>query len=90
MQGLSYKIHLESLTLNAVVVEVQVLQVTIEERNRGELVVSELQFQQGGYVEHILGNSFITQLVVVQPHKCQVREASEVVSEENDKRKGQL
>lgn len=69
------------LTLDAVVVEMQVLQVTIEERNRGELVVGQLQVQQGGNVEHIFGNSFIAQLVVVQPHKCQVSEAFEVVSE---------
>lgn len=63
------------------------LQVTVEERDRGELVVGELQVQQSGYVEHSLGNSFITQLVVVQPHKRQVREALEVVSEENNKTK---
>lgn len=36
------------------------LQVTIEERDGGELVVGELQVQEGGYVEHSLGDSFIT------------------------------
>lgn len=65
--------------LDAVVVEVQMLQVPVEERNRSELVVGQLQVQQGGYVEHSLGKSFITQLVVVQPHKCQVGESIKVV-----------
>lgn len=57
------------------------LQATVEERNRSNLVVGQLQVQQGGYVEHIFRKSFITQLVVVQPHKRQVVQASEVVSE---------
>ncbi len=65
-------------------VEVQVLQVSVEERNRSELVVGQLQVQQGGYVEHSLGNSFVTQLVSVQPHKRQVSEAFEVVSEQEN------
>lgn len=90
IQGLYKKVNLKSLTLDAVVVEVQVLQVSTEARNRGKLIVGELQVQQGGYVEHIFGNSFITQLVVVQPHERQVREALEVVSEKNDIQKGQL
>lgn len=51
-----------------------------EQRNRSQLVVGQLQIQQAGNVEHSLGNSFITQLVVVQSHKCQVGEAFEVVS----------
>lgn len=75
------------LTLNAVVVEVQVLQMITEQRNRSELVVGQLQVQQAGNVEHSLGNSFITQLVVVQSHKGQVSEAFEVVSEQENKRK---
>lgn len=59
----------------------QMLQVAVEERDGGELVVGELQVEQGGDVEHGLGNSFIAQLVVVQPHKGQMSEVSEVVSE---------
>lgn len=62
-------------------IEVQVLQVTVEERHRSKLVVGKLQVQQTGYVEHGLRNAFITQLVVIQPYKCEVREALEVVSE---------
>lgn len=69
------------LTLDGVVVEVQVLQMTIEQRNRSELVVGQLQVQQARNVEHSLWNSFITQLVVIESHKCQVSEAFEVVSE---------
>uniref|UniRef100_A0A3Q1EXF7 Fibromodulin n=2 Tax=Acanthochromis polyacanthus TaxID=80966 RepID=A0A3Q1EXF7_9TELE len=45
---------------------------TVEEGNRGELVVGQLQVQQGGHVEHSFGNSFVTQLVVVQPYKRQI------------------
>lgn len=45
---------------------------TVEERNRNNLIVGQLQVQQGGNVEYILRKSFITQLVVVQPHKRQV------------------
>lgn len=77
---------LRQLTLDAVVVEVQLLQVTVEQRNRSELVVGQLQVQQGGYVEHSLRNSFITQLVAVQPHKRQMNEVSEVVSEQEDEK----
>lgn len=69
------------LTLNAVVVEVQVLQVSIEEGNRRELIVGQLQVQQRGEVEHSCRNTFITQLVVVQPDERQVIEAFEVVPE---------
>lgn len=63
----------------------QVLQVTVEQRDGGELVVCQLQVQQGGYVEHGLWKSFITQLVVVQSHKCQVIQVFEVVSEQDDR-----
>lgn len=61
-------------------VEVQVFQVRAEKWNRSELVVGQLQVQQSGYVEHSLGNSFITQMVAVQPHKRQLGEVFEVVS----------
>lgn len=75
----------EPRTLNAVVVEVQVLQVAVERGDGGELVVGELQVQQGGDVEHGLGDPLVAQLVVVEPHKGEVREAAEVVSaREND------
>lgn len=72
------------LTLDGVVIEVQMLQVSAEERNGGQLVVSELQVQQGGDVEHGPGDAFVTQLVVVEPHEGQVREALEVISEEEN------
>lgn len=68
-------------------VKVQVLQMTIEQRNRSKLVVGQLQVQQAGNVEHSLGNSFVAQLVVVQSHKCQVVEAFKVVSEQGNKNK---
>lgn len=67
-------------TLNAVVVEMQVLQVAVEERNHAELVVGQLQVHQRGQVEHGLGDAFVAQLVVVQPHERQVSEAVKVVS----------
>ena len=78
------------LTLDAVVVEVQVLQVTVDEWNRSDLVVGQLQVQQGGDVEHSLGKSFVTELVVVQPHKRQVGEAFEVISEWKNRRQEEL
>lgn len=65
-------------------VEVQVLQVRAEQRNRTELIVGQLQVQQGGYVKHSLGKSFITQLVAVQSHKCQLSEIFKVVSEKEN------
>lgn len=46
--------------------------------------MGQLQVQQAGDVEHILGDSFITELVVVEPHKRQVTEAVEVVSEKGN------
>lgn len=60
------------------------LQVRVEQRNRSELIVGQLQVQQGGNVEHSLGNPLITQLVAVQPHKCELSEVSEVVSEQEN------
>lgn len=86
----TYSENQVGLTLDAVVVEMQVLQVTVEERNGRELVVGELQVQQGGNVEHSLRNSFIAKLVVVEPHKCQVREAFKVVSEQGNDRQKEL
>lgn len=76
----------QSLTLNAVVVETQLLQVIVDERNHCELVVSKLQVQQAGQVEHGLGNSFIAQLVVVEPHKRQPCEVFEVFSIQHKER----
>ncbi len=58
------------------------LQVRAEQRNRGELVVSKLQVQQGGYVEYGLGESFITQPVAIQSHERQLSEIFEVISEQ--------
>lgn len=60
------------------------LQVRVEQRNRSDQIVGQLQIQQGGYVEHSLGKSFITQLVAVQPHKRQMSEVFEVVSEQEN------
>lgn len=65
-------------------VEVQLLQVRAKHRNRGDLIVGQLQVQQGGNVEYIFGKSFVTQLVTIQPHKCQMSEVFEVVSEQEN------
>ncbi len=62
----------------------QVLQVGAEQRNRGELVVGQLQVQQGGYVEHGLGKSFVTQPVAIQSHERKMSEVFKVVSEKRD------
>lgn len=62
----------------------QVLQVTVEEGNRCELVVGQLQVQQGGHIKHSLWDSLVAQLVVVQSHKRQVSEVFEVISEKDD------
>lgn len=59
----------------------QVLQVTVEDGNHCKLVVGQLQVQQGGHIKHGLGDPFVTQLVVVQPHERQVSQVFEVVSE---------
>ena len=75
------------LTLNAVVVKMQVLKVSVKERNCSKLVVGQLQVQQGGHIEHSFGNPFITQLIVVQPHKRQVSHAFKVAPvQDNHKR----
>lgn len=52
-----------------VVVEVQVLQVRANHGDRTDVVVGQLQVQQGGYIEHTLRKSFVTQLIAVQSHK---------------------
>lgn len=64
----------------------QVLQVTVEDGNHFKLVVGQLQVQQGGHIKHSLGDPFVTQLVVVKPHKCQLREVFEVISEQDNQR----
>lgn len=72
-------------------VEVQVLQVTAEQRNRSNLVVGQLQVQQGGYIEHILWKTLITQLIAVQPHKRKVSKVFEVISKMRiDRRERQM
>lgn len=64
----------------------KVLQVTVEVRNHAELIVGQLQVHQRGQVEHGLGDAFVAQLVVVQPHKRQVSETFKVVSAQHDQR----
>lgn len=65
-------------------VEVQLLQVRAEHRNRGDLIVGQLQVQQTGNVEDMFGKASVTQLVTIQPHKCQMSEVFEVVSEQEN------
>lgn len=69
------------LTLNVVIVEVQVHQVRANHRDGGELIVGQLQVQQSGYVEDLPWNSRVSQPVAVQPHKGQVSKVFEVVAE---------
>lgn len=69
------------LTLNVVIVEVQVHQVSANHRNGGQLIVGQLQVQQSGYVEDLLWNSKVSQPVAVQPHKRQVSKVFKVVTE---------
>lgn len=64
-----------------VVVEVQVLQVRTDYGDRTDLVVGQLQVQQGGYIEHTLGKSFVAQLIAVQSHEWQMIHVFEVVPE---------
>lgn len=65
--------------LDAVVVEVQLFQVGVEDGHGGQLVVGQVQVHQSGHVEHCLRHAFVTQLVVVQPDKGQVLKVLEVV-----------
>lgn len=48
--------------------------------------MGQLQVQQAGYVEDTIGKSFVTQLIAVQSHKCQMSEVSEIVSELDEKK----
>lgn len=75
------------LTLNVVVVEVQVLQVRANHGDGTDVVVGQLQVQQGGYIEHAHGKPFVTQFIVIQPHKRQMIHVFEVVPEEEKKLK---
>lgn len=75
------------LTLDLVVVEVQVLQVRADHGDGVDLVVGQLQVQQGGNIEHAFGKPFVTQLIAVQSHKRQMIHVFEVVPEEQMKRK---
>lgn len=75
------------LTLNVVIVEVQVHQVRADHRYGGELIVGQLQVQQSGYVEDLPWNSCVGQPVAVQPHKGQVSKVFEIVA---GKKKGYL
>lgn len=52
-----------------VVVEVQVLQVRANHGDGTDLVVGQLQVQQGGHIEHALRKSFVTQLIAVESHE---------------------
>lgn len=70
-----------------VVVEVQVLQVRANHGDGADLVVGQLQVQQGGYIEHTLGKAFVTQLIAVQSHKGQMIHVFEVVPEKKSLKK---
>lgn len=64
--------------LDAVVVEVQVLQLVADGRHIADLVVGQVEHEQVGDVEGVLGDPPIGQPVVVQPDEGQVGEALEV------------
>lgn len=70
-----------------VVVEVQVLQVRAYHGDGTDLVVGQLQVQQGGNIEHAFGKPFIAQLIAVQSHERQMIHVFEVVPEEQTMRK---
>lgn len=66
-------------------VEVQVLQVWAYHGDGTDQVVGQLQVQQGGYIEHTVGKSFVAQLIAVQSHKWQMIHVFEVVPEKHKK-----
>jgi len=68
------------LTFDGVVIQVEVLQLGADERDIGELVVGQVQHQQVGEVEGVLGQPLVRDLVVVEPDECQVGELLEVVT----------
>lgn len=68
-------------------VEVQVLQVRANHGDGTDLVVGQLEVQQGGYIEHTVGKSFVAQLIAVQSHKWQMIHVFEVVPEKRIKKK---
>ena len=67
-----------ALTLDAVVVEVQVLQPAADGGHAADPVVRQVQHQQVGDVERVLGEAPVRELVVVEADEGQVGEALEV------------
>lgn len=68
-----------ALTLNAVVVEVQVFQLVVDGRYIADLVVCQVEHQQVGDVEGVLGEPSVGQLVVVHADESEVGEVLEIV-----------
>lgn len=64
---------------NVIVVEIQVFQMHVEHRHSVQIVVGQMQIQEGGHIEDPLGDASVTQLVVVKADEGQVVEVLEVI-----------